>query len=81
MARRKISTLLDEHLFRRTKLEAVRQGKQVSEVLGEALEQYLAKTGVSRPTTSVVADTWGALPFDRRKLKRLLADEDGLLDT
>jgi hypothetical protein len=32
MPRRKVSTLLKEHLFRRTKLQAVRQGKQISVV-------------------------------------------------
>jgi hypothetical protein len=32
MARRKVSTLLDEHLFRRAKLESLRQRKQVSEI-------------------------------------------------
>ena len=80
MARRKVSTLLDEHLFRRTKLESVRRRKQVSEILGEALERYLAETGRPLATTGVVAETWGVLKLDRRKVDRLIADEGGLLD-
>jgi len=80
MARRKVSTLLDEHLFRRAKLESVRQGRQVSEILGEALERYLGERGSRRATTSVVADTWGVLKLDRRKIDRLLVDEGGLFD-
>ena len=80
MGRRKVSTILDEHLFRRAKLESIRQGKQVSEILGEALERYLAKTGSRSVTAGVVAETWGVLKLDRRKIDRLIADEEGLLD-
>ena len=80
MGRKKISTLLDEHLFRRVKLESVRQGKQVSEILGTALEQYLATSGRGLATTGVAAETWGMLKLDRRSVDRLIADEDGWLD-
>ena len=80
MARRKVSTLLNEHLFRRAKLEAVRQRKQISEIVGEALERYLAETGSRTATTGVVVETWGALKLDRRKIDRLIANEEGLLD-
>jgi hypothetical protein len=80
MARRKVSTILDEHLFRRAKLEAVRQRKQLSAILGEALERYLDDAGGRRAGSGVVAASWGALKLDRRKIARLLADEEGLLD-
>jgi len=80
MARRKVSTLLDEHLFRRAKLESVRRGKQVSEILGQALERYLAKTGSRLATTGVVAETWGVLKLDRGQVERLIGSEEGLLD-
>jgi len=79
--RRKVSTVLDEHLFRRAKLESVRQRKQVSEILGEALERYLAEVGSATASFGVVAETWGVLKLDRRKIDRLIADEEGLLDT
>lgn len=80
MGRRKISTILDEHLFRRAKLESVRQGKRFSEILGEALEQYLTGTGSRRASTGVVADSWGVLKVDRATVTRLLAHEEVLLD-
>jgi hypothetical protein len=80
MPRRKVSTLLDEHLFRRAKLESVRQHKQVSEILGEALERYLAETGSRLATTGVVAETWGILKLGRRKVDRLIKEEASLLD-
>ena len=80
MARRKVSTVLDDHLFRRAKLESVRRRKPVSEILGEALERYLGETGSRVATTGVVAETWGVLKLDRRNVDRLLEDEGGLLD-
>lgn len=79
MPRQKISTLLDEHLFRRAKLEAVRSGRQLSQVLGQALEQYLAKAP-DRPSTGVAAGSWGVLKLDPGRVTRLLRDEGGLLD-
>ena len=80
MPRRKVSTLLDEHLFRRAKLQAVRQGKQISQVLGEALERHLAGEAQPRDAASVVARTWNSLPANRRLLRRALAGEDSLFD-
>jgi hypothetical protein len=80
MTRRKVSTLLDEHLFRRAKLESVRQDKQVSEIIGEPLESYLAETGSRLATTGVVAETWGVLKLDRRKVDQLISEEASLLD-
>ena len=80
MSRRKVSTLLDDHLFRRAKLESVRQRKQVSEIFAEALEGYLANTGSRLRTTGVVTETWGVLKLDRRKVARLLTHEGGLFD-
>jgi len=80
MSRRKVSTLLDDHLFRRAKLESIRQRKQVSVILGEALERYLAESGSRTATTGVVAETWGALKADRRTVERLLTEEEGLFD-
>ena len=80
MGRRKVSTVLDEHLFRRAKLESIRQRKRVSEILGEALQRYLAETGSRSATAGVVAVTWGVPKLDRREIDRLIANEEGLLD-
>lgn len=81
MNRKKVSTLLDPHLFRQAKLESVRSGKQVSEILGEALARYLSDTGRQRATGGVAAETWGVLKLDRRKVRKLIDEEDGWLDT
>lgn len=80
MARRKVSTLLDDQLFRRAKLEAVRQGRQVSEILGDALERYLASSASDRVAAGVAAGSWGALKLDRRRVAAILRDEDELFD-
>jgi hypothetical protein len=81
MAKIKVSTVLDEHLFRRAKLESVRQRKPLSELLGEALERYLAEKGNRSTTIGVAAETWGSLRIGRAELDQLLADEVGLFDT
>ena len=76
---RKVSTVLDEALFSRAKLESARQNRPLSEIFEAALEQYL---GGRRPDdgSSAVADSWGALPLDAESLRRLLEEEDGWLD-
>jgi hypothetical protein len=81
MPRREISTVLDEHLFRRAKLESIRQRRQVSEILGQALEEYLGHKARGRATTGVVAETWRALKVRRRALERILRETGDLLDS
>ena len=77
--KRKVSTVLDEALFCRAKLESARQNRPLSEIFEAALEQYLASR---RPDngSSAVADSWGALPLDTDSLRHLLEEEDGWLD-
>ena len=77
--RRKISTLLDEGLFRKAKMESARQGKQFSEIIGEALEAYL-KTA-STPATGSVQQTWATLPAKKAQLRKVLAENEGLFET
>jgi hypothetical protein len=81
MMRLKVSTLVDDSLYRRVKLQAVRQGKQISEVLGEALETYLKEKGEPGLSGAAVAETWGILKLDRSRVKRILDDESGVLDS
>ena len=78
--RKKVSTLLDSALFRRVKLESVIQGKQINEIMGEALELYLRHKGSARAVSSVVADSWGALQLGSDQVRNILEDENGLLD-
>jgi hypothetical protein len=81
MARIKVSTVLDEHLFRRAKLEAVRRRKPLNELVAEALERYLADSGGRSATTGIVAGSWGVLRLEKDALDELLAEEDGLFDS
>jgi plasmid stability protein len=76
--RRKVSTVLDEALVRAVKVEAARQGRQVSEIYREALERYLGGRGVA--SAGVVAETWGAIRLDRARVREVMATEDSILD-
>jgi hypothetical protein len=78
--RKKVSTLLDEALFRRARMEAVRQGKQFSEVVGEALEAYLSGKLKQTGESGAVAESWGALKTKPEVVRRILKEEDGLFD-
>jgi hypothetical protein len=77
--RKKISTVLDETLFRRTRLESARRGKQISEIVSEALEEYLGKSHQT-PGPGFVAESYGIFKISGRKLQRVM-EEDGLLDS
>lgn len=78
--RRKFSTLLEESLYDRTRHEAIRQGKQIADVVGDALAAYLdSKTAAFGPN-GVVAESWGILALPARQVRKLLAEEDELLD-
>ncbi|HYU36032.1 MAG TPA: hypothetical protein VEW48_28065 [Thermoanaerobaculia bacterium] len=79
--RRKFSTLLDESLYDRTRYEASRQGRQIADVVCDALAEYLdSKAAVRRPG-GVVAETWGSLALPPCQVRELLAEEDGLFDS
>ena len=78
--RQKISTLIDPGLYRRVKLEAVKTNRQISEIVGEALERYLRDERHAPRGAGVVAESWGALKLPASEVQRLLEDDDGLLD-
>lgn len=73
--KKKISTILDESLVRRTKIEALRQDRQINDVIGEALETYLAEKGSPRGPGGVVANSWAALPLDHERVEGILKEE------
>lgn len=79
--RKKVSTLLDDTLYRRAKLESIRQGKQISEILGEALELYLGEKRSPPGLGGAVARSWGALGLAKELVHRLVVEDGGLLDT
>ncbi|HZF12098.1 MAG TPA: hypothetical protein VFE33_25200 [Thermoanaerobaculia bacterium] len=78
--RRKFSTLLEESLVDRTRSEAIRQGKQIADVVGDALASYLDGKAAAFGPQGVVAKSWGVLPMPAQQVRELLAQEDELLD-
>jgi hypothetical protein len=78
--RKKVSTLLDEALFRRAKLESVRQRKQFSEIVGEALESYLSRAGSASTSSGVVSGSFGSIRLAKRSVKRIVMNEASILD-
>jgi hypothetical protein len=74
--RRKLTTLIDENLFRRVQLEAARQGKQVSGIVGEALKQYLREQGERPRTAGLVTESWGALYLSEEDVREILDEEN-----
>jgi hypothetical protein len=78
--RRKVSTIIDESLFLRAKVEAAHQGRPWSALLEEALLQYLQKPGASADARPTVASAWGAVVVSPEVLRRVMDDEDGWLD-
>ena len=73
--KQKFSTVLDRGLFRRLKLESARQGKRMSELVGEALESYLGPSkGMAGLTGSVVDATWDSISVDRKTLEELMRE-------
>jgi hypothetical protein len=78
--RTKVSTLLDERVFRRVKLEALRSHRQISEVVGDALVYYLDATRAPSGAGGVVSRTFGALAAPPEVVRQVLEEEDGLYD-
>lgn len=74
----RVSAVLDETLLERARMESVRQGKPLGDLLGEALELYLDEKVGSSGRAGVVARSWAVLKLDRRTLKELLEEDDFL---
>jgi hypothetical protein len=78
--RRKFSTLLEESLYDRTRSEAIRQGKQIADVVSDALAAYLDDKAAAFGPQGVVAKSWGVLAMPAGQVRELLAQEGELLD-
>jgi len=78
--RTKVSTLLDERLFRRVKLEALRSRRQISEIVGDALVLYLDANRAPAGMGGVAARTFGALAASPDVVRPIVEEEDGLFD-
>ncbi len=75
--RRKVSTIMEDSLFRRAKLEAARRGRPLAAVLEEALQRYF-DSPPSRPAGyRSVDEVWGALaPMPAEVLRRIMEEEE-----
>ncbi len=78
--RRKVSTLLEENLYRRVKVESSRQGRQISALIGEALELYLKQNNISERGLNVVSESWAILKMPESRVKRIVLEEGDFLD-
>jgi len=78
--RQKVSTVLDGILYRRVKLEAVRQGRQISDILDEALSDYLSARRTPGDIGGVTEQSWGVLWIEHAMVDAILEEEDGLFD-
>jgi hypothetical protein len=78
--RRKFSTLLEENLYDRTRSEAIRQGKQIADVVCEALAAYLDGKALAFGPQGVVAESWGVLAMPAGQVRELLAEEEELFE-
>ncbi len=78
--RKKISTILDESLFRRARLESVRQARPLSDILGEALEAYLTDRKSPGGIGGVVSSSWGAIRSSPQAVAKLMKEEDDLFE-
>jgi hypothetical protein len=77
---RKVSTQLDDGLFRRARLEAVRQGRPISAIIGDALRKYLDDSGTPAGLGGVVAASWGVLSAPPRQVVSIMREEDDFLE-
>lgn len=80
--KRKVSTIMEESLFRRVKLEAARQGRPLAAILEEALRRYFSGEGTAAaPKTSLVDASWGAFSLPPDLIREIMEDEDDWLES
>ncbi len=75
-----MSTIIDEALFRKAKIEAARQGRPWSALLEDALRQYFVGGARRGDVPASVAATWAAVPAGRQVVRTVMEEEDGWLD-
>lgn len=69
-AKRKIGTVLDEELYRALKVYAATRKKPISEVIEDALNDYLR-----RERRNVVDDTFGIIKIEPKALEEILEED------
>jgi hypothetical protein len=74
--RRKVSTIMEESLFRRAKLEAARQGRPLAAILEEALQRYFDSPPSRPPGYRSVDEMWGAMALPPEVVRQIMEEED-----
>jgi hypothetical protein len=74
--RRKVSTIMEESLFRRAKLEAARQGRPLAALLEEALERYFDHPPTRPSGYKTVDESWGALSLPAEVVREIMEEEE-----
>jgi len=73
---------MDESLFRRAKLESVRQGRPLSAILEAALAAYLSNDAGHRASSGSLVDaSWGAFALPLEVVRAVMEEEDDWLDS
>ena len=72
--KRKVGTVLDEEVLRAVKVLAARENRRLSEVIEEALREYLKRKQL-RGKVGVVRRSQGALPAPSELVREILAEE------
>ena len=73
--KRKVGTVLDEEVWRAAKVLAARENRRLSEVIEEALREYLKRQQLR---TRVARSSKGALSAPKELVQAILAEEDFL---
>jgi hypothetical protein len=80
--KKKVSTVMEESLFQRAKIEAARQRRPLAMILEDALIAYLSSPTPKPPQGgSRVEASWGAIDLPPDVIRQIMEEEDGWLDT
>lgn len=74
--KRKVSTVMEESLFRRAKMEAARQGRPLAAILEDALERYFEQPSNRPPSYKTVDECWGALYAPAELVRQIMEVEE-----
>jgi hypothetical protein len=80
--KKKVSTVMEESLFQRAKIEAARQRRPLALILEDALLAYLSFPS-ARPirSGSRVDASFGVIDLPADVVREIMEEEDGWLDT
>jgi hypothetical protein len=74
--KRKVSTIMEDSLFRRAKLEAVRQGRPLAAILEDALQRYFEPLPNRPPGYKTVDECWGILSLPAEVVRQIMEGEE-----